>query len=90
MIKFSKTFLAAALAVMIFGSTAVWAVGYEKRYTEASPRVRSVKGTAYRERVLDKLHEASFVDQCPVIIEKFASVVKDILSQFGLTEKEVP
>lgn len=88
--KFCKILLASALALMLFGSTAVWAVGYEKRYAKPLPRTGSIGGTAYREHVLHKLHEASMVDQCPVVIERFASTVRDILSQFGLTQKETP
>ena len=88
--RFGKIFLASALALVIFGSTAAWAVGYEKRYTKTSPRVGAMGGTAYREHVMDKLNEASMIDRYPVIIEDFASTVKDILSQFGLTDKSIP
>ncbi len=88
--RLSKILLASALALVIFGSTAVWAVGYEKRYSEPPLTAESVKGTAFQERVMRKFNEASFVEQYPVMIEKFASTVKDILSQFGLTKNEAP
>lgn len=88
--KFGSTVLALALAMIILGTATASAVGYEKRYADFSPPYRSAEGKTYRRPVLDKLKDASFIEKCPVFIDEVAAVVKDILGQFGITERKAP
>ena len=66
----------------IFGTTGAWAVGYER--LEVSRDGKKPK-TVVTEAVGN-----GFMQKCPALLDETASVIKDILSQFGLINKKTP
>ena len=88
--KYGMTVLGLVLAITFFSYGSASAVGYEKRYTTPSPNAASAKARSYHRSLVDKLEEASLVEKCPALIEGFAEAVRDILSQFGITDKRAP
>lgn len=79
-----------AVVVVLIGTGSALAVGYERYVVNGSPQ--GVYGDKARtcaslERALKK---ASFVEHYPKVLDEVAFTIKDILSQFGLVDKQSP
>jgi hypothetical protein len=79
-----------AVVVVLIGTGSALAVGYERYVVNGSPQ--GVSGDKARtcvslERALKK---ASFVEHYPKVLDEVAFTIKDILSQFGLVDKQSP
>lgn len=72
-----------SLVLGLMGASGAWAVGYERLETP-QPR-KQVKSVA-----IGAPANGSFAKKCPALLDETASVVKDILSQFGLVNKKTP
>lgn len=79
----------ATLAVFLMTST-VSAVGYERYYPENYRGARYGPAPKASPHLWESVKEASFIEKVPIVIEGAAMVVRDLLSQFGLTESKAP
>jgi hypothetical protein len=66
----------------IFGATGAWAVGYER--LEVSREGNQPK------TVVTEAAGNGFMQKYPALLDETASVIRDILSQFGLINTKTP
>jgi hypothetical protein len=72
-----------SLMLGLVGATGAWAVGYERiEVPQAKKQAKLV--------VVGAPANGSFMKKCPALLDETATVVKDILSQFGLVNKKTP
>ena len=66
----------------------VMAVGYEKYDSSGNPVSKTENGVKNGEGVGAALEKATFAQKYPEIIDEVAFFIRDVLSQFGLTESK--
>lgn len=77
-----------AVMVVLVGTGSALAVGYE-RYVINGPSQGGYDDRAVSHASLEKaLKKASFVEHYPKVLDEVAFTVKDILSQFGLVDRQ--
>ena len=78
------------IVITLLSVTLAMAVGYEKYDSSGNP----ISGTENRSNqeasVSSALQKATFADKYPELIDEVTFFIKDLLSQFGLTENKNP
>jgi hypothetical protein len=79
-----------AVTVVFAATGSALAVGYE-RYVINGPSQRATDNRAESHASLEKaLRQASLCESYPKVLDEVAFTVKDILSQFGLVNRQSP
>ena len=66
----------------------VMAVGYEKYDSSGNPMSKTENSAKSDENIGSAIEKATFVKKYPQIIDEVTFFIKDVLSQFGLTENK--
>jgi len=74
--------------IMFLSVNVVMAVGYEKYDSSGNPISKTENGSKNTESVGSALEKATFAQKYPQIIDEVTFFIKDVLSQFGLTENK--
>ncbi len=78
------------LLITLLSVSLVMAVGYEKYDSSGNPITGTEKDSNQEQSVSSALQKATFADKYPEVIDEVAFFIKDVLSQFGLTENKNP
>lgn len=76
-----------ALITLLSAGT-VMAVGYEKYDSSGNPISKPENNAKQAESVSSAIQEATFSQKYPQIIDEVTFFIRDVLSQFGLTENK--
>ncbi len=74
-----------ALIMVFTGIGSAFSVGYERYDAAAVSRVSPKKGM---QTVSYQQENSSFLKKCPAMLDEVAFFVRDVLSQFGLTNSK--
>ncbi|MGC8660873.1 MAG: hypothetical protein ACP5U1_17605 [Desulfomonilaceae bacterium] len=85
--SFAKVFVIIAL-ITLLSVNLVMAVGYEKFDASGNPISKTENGSKYGESWGSAIEQASFAKKYPQIIDEATLFIKDVLSQFGITENK--
>lgn len=85
--SFAKVFGIIALITLLSVNVAM-AVGYEKFDSSGNPISKTENGPKYGEGVGSAIEQATFAKKYPQMIDEVTFFIKDVLSQFGLTENK--
>ncbi len=78
------------ILITLLSVSLVMAVGYEKYDSSGNPLTETEKDSAQEQSVSSALQKATFADKYPELIDEVTFFIKDVLSQFGLTENKNP
>jgi len=78
------------IVITLLSVTLAMAVGYEKYDSSGNPISGTENGSKQEPSVSSALEKATFADKYPELIDEFTFFIKDLLSQFGLTENKNP
>ena len=90
MMKYLGTIITISVMVLVLAAGNALAVGYERYEPGGSSAVGTAKATSARPDLYTALKDASLVEKCPALLDQATSFVKDILGQFGLTDRKAP
>ncbi len=68
----------------------VMAVGYEKYDSSGNPVSKTDNNSKQDQSISSAIEKATFVKKYPQIIDEVTVYIRDVLSQFGLTENKTP
>lgn len=68
----------------------VMAVGYEKYDSSGNPVSKTDNDSKQDQSISSTIEKATFVKKYPQIIDEVTVYIRDVLSQFGLTENKTP
>ncbi|MEJ2715758.1 MAG: hypothetical protein P8182_01255 [Deltaproteobacteria bacterium] len=79
-----------AIMLVLVGTGSALAVGYERYFINGPSPVGHSNKAATCRNLENALKKASLVEQYPKVLDEVAFTVKDILSQFGLVDRQTP
>lgn len=79
-----------AVVVVFAATSSVLAVGYERYVVNGSARPVPIDRVKRYASLENALKQASFCEKYPKVLDEVAFTVKDILSQFGLVDRQAP
>jgi len=74
--------------IMFISVNVVMAVGYEKYDSSGNPISNTENGSKQTESLGSAVEQATFAKKYPQIIDEVTFFIRDVLSQFGLTENK--
>jgi hypothetical protein len=84
--RFRWSLVSLALVVALSVPCSVLAVGYERIEMTAGKETSNCQP---RTTLAESLKKATFLDKYPAILDSTALAVKDLLAQFGLTDRKM-
>jgi len=84
--RFRWSLVSLALVMVLSMPCSVLAVGYERREMTAG---KETPDGHPRTTLAESLQKATFFDKYPAILDSTALAIKDLLAQFGLTDRKL-
>ena len=88
--RLRTTIIAAALLVGMAGIQSAFAVGFERYDRSGTPQERKQVYPQTTNGFVQAATKASFAEKYPDVLDEVALFVRDVLSQFGITDHTQP